>query len=103
MKKVLLGTNLKMYKGIAETVSYLSRLQELTQDLGDRTQLFVIPSYTSLPAAVDCVKDKQILLGAQNMHPEEKGQFTGEISPLMLKELNLDIIEIGHSERRYVF
>ena len=94
MKKVHLGTNLKMYKGIAETVSYLERLQELTQDLTDKVCLFVIPSYTSLPAAVACIDDKRILLGAQNMHPEENGQFTGEISPLMLKELNLDIVEI---------
>ena len=103
MKKVLLGTNLKMYKGIAETTAYLEHLQELTGDLNDRVRLFVIPSYTSLPAAVACVKEKQILLGAQNMHPEEKGQFTGEISPLMLKELKIDIVEIGHSERRQVF
>ena len=102
-RKLHIGTNLKMYKTIRETVSYLTDLQRLVADLADELVLFVIPSYTALPGASAAVDQTRIRLGAQNMHWEEKGQFTGEISPLMLRELNLQIVEIGHSERRHVF
>ena len=92
-----------MYKTIRETVSYLTELERLVADVVDELVLFVIPSYTALPGASAAVDQNRIRLGAQNMHWEEKGQFTGEISPLMLRELNLRIVEIGHSERRHVF
>ena len=101
--KLHIGTNLKMYKTIRETVSYLTDLQRLVSDLADELVLFVIPSYTALPGASATVDQTKIRLGAQNMNWEEQGQFTGEISPLMLQELNLEIVEIGHSERRHVF
>ena len=65
--------------------------------------IFIVPSYTALDRARQMVGREQILLGAQNMHPEEEGQFTGEISPLMLQEIGMDIIEIGHSERRMLW
>lgn len=92
-----------MYKGIAETASYLGQLNQLLVDLEDEVVPFVIPSYISLSNAVSVNTGKFILLGAQNMHPEERGQFTGEISPVMLQEIGLDLVEIGHSERRTVF
>ncbi|MGL5435176.1 MAG: triose-phosphate isomerase [Lachnospiraceae bacterium] len=102
-KRLYLGTNTKMYKTISETVSYLKELHALTCDLKDfPLDLFVIPSYTTLDQAGQLLSDSHIRLGAQNMSWENEGQYTGEISPLMLKETGVSIIEIGHSERRHI-
>ncbi len=93
-----------MYKTIAETESFLSALSSLTADIDrEKLFLFVIPSYTTLDRARKCVPRDRITIGAQNMCWEERGQFTGEISPLMLKETGTEIVEIGHSERRHIF
>lgn len=103
LQKLYLGTNTKMYKTTADTVSFLTRLDENTVDLPrDELELFVIPSFTTLKDARACVPRQSITLGAQNMGWEDQGQFTGEISPLMLKEVGVEIVEIGHSERRHV-
>lgn len=103
MKKLYMGTNTKMFKTRRETTEYLQALHKLTADLSRQAlELFVIPSFTTLDAARKCVPAESIRLGAQNMGWEERGQFTGEISPLMLEELGIEIVEIGHSERRHV-
>lgn len=104
MKKLYFGSNLKMYKDIKTTVSYLNELANLTKDISrDEIELFIIPSYTTLESAVTKTDRKLINIGAQNMCWEDEGQFTGEISPLMLKELDLKLVMIGHSERRHTF
>lgn len=102
-KRLYLGTNTKMTKTIAETLAFLAGLDRLTVDVAeDALELFVIPSFTTLESAGKQLQNSHIRLGAQNMAWEDKGVFTGEISPLMLKECGVALVELGHSERRHV-
>ncbi len=83
-KKIYFGTNTKMYKTIKDTVEFVSQLQELTKDISrEDMQLFVIPSYTTLRDANEA-KDEDLDGWSAEHGLEEQGQFTGEISPLML-------------------
>jgi triosephosphate isomerase len=100
---IYLGSNLKMYKTARQTQDYLLNLSMSIGDLSRRDlTVFIIPSFTSLDRARRTIHKGDILLGAQNMHWEDEGQFTGEISPLMLEDLGVEVVEIGHSERRHV-
>lgn len=101
-KKLYLGTNTKMYKTIAQTQEFLTELRRQTKDISrEELELFVIPSFTTLYHARQCIPAEEIHLGAQNMGWEAEGQFSGEVSPLMLKEVGVEIVMIGHSERRH--
>jgi len=94
------GTNLKMHQTAAETAEFVARL---TQVASGGVQLFVIPPFTSLAGAVAKAHEADIWLGAQNVHWAPAGEFTGEISGRMLRALDVDLVLIGHAERRRIF
>jgi triosephosphate isomerase len=101
--KLWLGTNWKMHKSLAEGQIYCRELQAIADTLHPDIELFVIPPHTSLYPLKAMLQGSRIRLGAQNMHWEDEGAYTGEISPMMLAEIGLDLIELGHSERRQYY
>jgi triosephosphate isomerase len=94
------GTNLKMHQTAAETVRFIANL---TPPARPGVQRFVIPPFTSLPGTIDLAHAANIWVGAQNMHWAASGEFTGEISGRMLSALNVDLVLVGHAERRRSF
>ncbi|MDX8512176.1 triose-phosphate isomerase [Mesorhizobium captivum] len=101
-RQVWIGTSWKMNKTLAEARAFASAL--LSDPAGDpRIQRFVIPPFTAVREVKAMLNDTTVKVGAQNMHWADEGAWTGEISPTMLKDCNLDIVEIGHSERREHF
>ena len=99
MRKPFIAGNWKMNKTISEAKELVSSLKELVKDVKD-VEVGVCPPDIDLPDVVEIAKDSNIKVGGQNMHWEENGAYTGDVSPVMLKELGVEYIIIGHSERR---
>ena len=101
MRKKVIAGNWKMNKLPNEAIDFIDRLTPLVKDT--KNEVVVCVPYTDLFYALLTAQGTNIKIGAQNMHFEEKGAYTGEVSAQMLKSIGVEYIIIGHSERRQYF
>jgi triosephosphate isomerase len=102
MRKKLIAANWKMHKTPEEATAFVREFGALVSNYeGDEVAIFT--PFISLSATLDAVRDSHIAVGAQNMHWEDDGAFTGEISATMLIAIGCQHVIIGHSERRHYF
>ena len=97
------GTSWKMNKTLAEARAFAEALRNVDAGRDSRFQRFVIPSFTFVREVKAVLRETSVRVGAQNMHWADAGAWTGEISPPMLRDCGLDLVELGHSERREFF
>ena len=102
MKRPLIAGNWKMFKTIPEGINLVNIIKAGTYKITD-CDIVICPPFTALSAISKEIEDTKIELGAQDMHFETEGAFTGEISPLMLKDVRCRYVILGHSERRQYF
>lgn len=95
-----IGTSWKMHKTLDQARAFASGLPQTGPE---GIQRFVIPPFTAVREVKAMLSATTVKVGAQNMHWDDQGAWTGEISPLMLKDCGLDMVELGHSERRAHF
>jgi triosephosphate isomerase len=104
MRKQIVAGNWKMNKTFSEAETLLTEIAEALDDVELKdAEVILCPPALYLEMATDVAFESNFTVGAQNVYPEDSGAFTGEISPLMLKELNVSYCIIGHSERRKYF
>ena len=101
MRRKIVAGNWKMNCDVAQTYELLDQLKE--KNLPENVEIIVAPPFTSLQSANQALIDSNILVAAQNMHQATEGAYTGEISAGMLKSVGVNLVILGHSERRAYF
>jgi triosephosphate isomerase len=99
MRSYFIAGNWKMHKTVKESVALASELKAKLAGCGEK--VMIAPAFTALSEVAKVLEGSNILLGAQNMGPEEQGAHTGEVSVLMLKDIGVKVVILGHSERRH--
>lgn len=102
MRKPIIAANWKMYKTFDEAVEFLGAIKNRIPS-ENKVDAVVCAPALYLPTLVEIAKETDLAIGAQNMHYEEEGAFTGEISPKQLEAIQVDYVILGHSERREYF
>lgn len=102
MRRPFIVANWKMNKTVPEARGFLKEFIPLVRDILDR-EIVIAPPFTSLSIAAEELKGSNIKLSSQDVFYEEKGSYTGEISPIMLLDCGCSYVIVGHSERRQYF
>lgn len=107
MRQVRVGVSLKMYFGHAQAVAWFdavaTRVRAHEAVMSRAVELFVLPTYVQIPAAIMAFHDTPVRIGAQDVASTERGAFTGEVSAAELAEIGASMAEIGHAERRRLY
>ena len=103
MRKIVIAGNWKMYKTRAESLEFLQGFMSCLTETPEEREVVLCVPFTSLAVLSKNLHGSRIRLGAQNVHWQEAGAFTGEISGPMLSELGVRYVIVGHSERRQYF
>jgi triosephosphate isomerase len=98
----LIAGNWKMYKTGSKAVKTAEKLARLSKDINS-VDIMIAPTYLSLPLVAEKLIGTNVKIGAQNMHHEKQGAYTGEVSADMIKDAKAEYVIIGHSERRQFF
>lgn len=107
MHPVRVGVSLKMYFGHQQAITWFDavaeRLREYEPVMSGRVEVFILPTYVQIPAALASFRETPVRIGAQDVAATDRGAFTGEVSASELAEVGASMAEVGHAERRRWF
>lgn len=103
MRRKIIAGNWKMHNDLKQSEDLIKSIKKLLNDKSINCDVIICPPFTSLSEASKLIQGSVIKLGAQNMHFENSGAFTGEVSAPMLKSAGCEYVILGHSERRTIF